>query len=221
MDQPLSSAEQMNDGKRITAEELARPLLHFFKSSKFRAESVVDVLLASIDTFRRHIYRGKEWIFKEYPSTGATKYEFSVAVRSYFSWVERHYKTIIEETENDEMYLTQDECNIREISTVLGILDTLDILSFEMSGGENSQLYIYINQIMSLKQILNAPEYYYNRILQTVSERHMISVKMMTYLFENDFSSDEIWDYLEDYFLGKVPDPVIAECKKDNPSFAL
>ena len=213
--------QQLNDGKRITVKELAKPLLPFYQNSAYRAESVVDVLLSSIDTYRRHIYRGKEWMFKEYPCNGPTKYEFTVAIRSYFSWIEQFLKKIIEETEADVMYLKQNENNVREISTVLGVLDTLDVLSFEMTGGENSQLYIYINQIMSLKQILNAPHLYHNRILQAVSERHMISVKMMTYLFESGFTSDEIWELLEDYFLGKEPETVISECRKEDPHFTI
>lgn len=213
--------QQLNDGKRVTVKELAKPLLPFYQNSSYRVESIVDVLISSIDTYRRHVYRGKEWMLKEYPSNGPTKYEFTVAIRSYFSWVEQSFKKIMDGTENDMLYLNQNEGNIREISTVLGILDTLDILSFEMTGGENSQLYIYINQIMSLKQILNAPQFYHNRILQAVSERHMISVKMMTYLFESGFTSDEIWEQLEDYFLGKVPEAVIDECRKDDPQFKI
>ncbi|GFR35340.1 hypothetical protein TCEA9_11520 [Thermobrachium celere] len=39
-------------------------------------------------------------------------------------------------------------------------------------------------------------------MLEIVNERHKISVKIMTYLFENNLTSDEIWTFIEDYFLG-------------------
>lgn len=35
-----------------------------------------------------------------------------------------------------------------------------------------------------------------------------MSVEMLTFLFENNFSSQEIWEYLENYFLGIIPEEV-------------
>ena len=104
----------------------------------------------------------------------------------------------------------------KEYSVVLGILEAMNVLSFKMLGGANSQLYIYINQIQGMKNILNAPYNYKNKLLEIVSQRHLISVKMLTYFYENDFSNEERWDLLEDYFLGKIPEKVKHECKKEN-----
>ena len=105
----------------------------------------------------------------------------------------------------------------RSFSVILGILEALGCLSFEMLGGANSQLYIYINQIQALKNILNAPYRYNNRLLDTVSERHLISVKMLTYIYEGGFKNDETWDIIENYFLGVIPEKVKRECKKEKP----
>ena len=86
-----------------------------------------------------------------------------------------------------------------------------------MLGGANSQLYIYINQIQALKNIINAPYRYNNRLLNTVSDRHLISVKMLTYIYEGGFKNDEIWNIIEDYFLGVIPEKVKTDCKKEKP----
>lgn len=94
----------------------------------------------------------------------------------------------------------------------------MDVLSFSMIGGANSQLYIYINQIRPLQNIINRPGQYRNRLLDMVSEHHLISVKMLTYIFESGFTNDEIWEILEDYFLGKIPYKVKTACLKDNPN---
>jgi ATP-dependent DNA helicase RecQ len=40
---------------------------------------------------------------------------------------------------------------------------------------------------------------------------------MLTYIYENEFDSKTIWDLIEDYFLGVIPDKVKADCKKDIP----
>ncbi|MFR3912731.1 MAG: hypothetical protein ACLTYB_16595, partial [Clostridium paraputrificum] len=101
-------------------------------------------------------------------------------------------------------------------SVILGILEAIDVLSFEMLGGANSQLYIYINQIQGLKNILNSPNSYKNRLLEIVAERHLISVKMLTYLYEGNFTSEQRWNLLEDYFLGKIPEKVKQECRQEN-----
>ena len=58
--------------------------------------------------------------------------------------------------------------------------------------GANSRLYIYINQIQSLENILSSPNNYKNRPLNTVSERHLISVEMLTYIYEGDFTNEDI-----------------------------
>ena len=88
---------------------------------------------------------------------------------------------VIKETREGQLYLVNDGGTLlKETSTVLGILEALDILSFRMIGGANSQLYIYINQTRSLEDILNRPGRYQNRLLDAVSIRHFISVKMLT-----------------------------------------
>ena len=90
-------------------------------------------------------------------------------------------------------------------------------LTFEMLGGANSQLYIYINQIQALINIIKAPYRYHNRLLEMVAERHLISVKMLTYIYEGDFGNDDIWNLIEDYFLGGIPEKVKRDCKKEKP----
>ena len=74
-----------------------------------------------------------------------------------------------------------------------------------------------MNQIQGLKNILNQPYKYKNRLLETVAERHLISVKMLTYIYENGFTNQQIWDLVEDYFLGVIPEKVKRECQIENP----
>ena len=147
-----------------------------------------------------------------------TKYQFNVAVNSYFQWVESGIRKIEKDTIDGQLYLINDNGNrTKETSVILGILESIGVLTFEMLGGANSQIYIYINQIQALKNILNAPYRYNNRLLDIVSERHLISVKMLTYIYEGDFSNEELWDLLEDYFLGVIPETVKHECRKEKP----
>ena len=61
------------------------------------------------------------------------------------------------------------------------------------------------SQIRNLKNIIDNQSKYRNKILESVAERHKISVAMLTYIYESDFNNAQIWDLLEDYFLGKIP----------------
>lgn len=206
-------------GDHTAVSEIAEALENSCGIKKYKARAICEVIIASMDSYRKNFARTSTPIaIEKTTKEGKTKYQFNVAVNSYFTWVEKNYKKINYETVDGELYLVNNAGNsTKEVGVVLGILEALDVLTFKMIGGANSQLYIYINQIQGLKNILNSPYNYENRLLNAVSERHLISVKMLTFLYESDFTNDEIWDYIEDYFLGKIPEKVKRECLKENP----
>lgn len=191
--------------------------------NKYKAQTICEVIIASMDYYRNNFAKTCSPIVQEKTTTiGKTKYQFNVAVNSYFQWLERGVRKIESETRDGYLYLINDiENRTKEYSVILGILEALNCLSFEMLGGANSQLYIYINQIQALKNIINAPYRYNNRLLNTVSDRHLISVKMLTYIYEGKFKNHEIWNIIEDYFLGVIPDKVKNECKKAKPDITF
>lgn len=206
-------------GEHTAINEIAEYISKECNVSKYKSQAICEVILASMDSYRRNFTKATTPIAQAKTTiSGQTKYQFNTAVNNYFSWVEKRYRKIISETDDGKLYLINDNAtSTKEISVVLGILESLSVLTFEMIGGANSQLYIYINQIQSLKNIIKNPYSYKNRLLESVSERHLISVKMLTYIYEGDFSSDEIWDMLEDYFLGSIPEKVKRDCIKENP----
>lgn len=199
--------------------EMVQALLNKETSmGKYKAQTICQVVISSMDIYRKTINKSLSPIAQEKTTiSGETKYQFNVGVNMYFNWIEKCFGKIEKEVENGRLFLINDtEIKTKEYAVVLGILEAMNVLSFEMLGGANSQLYIYVNQIQGMKNILNAPYNYNNRLLEIVSQRHLISVKMLTYLYENDFSNEERWDLLEDYFLGKIPEKVKHECKKEN-----
>lgn len=191
--------------------------------SKYKARTISDILIASMDSYRKNFAKTQTPIAKERTTiSGNRTYQFNVAVNSYFSWVEKGFDNIDRETKDGKLYLINDTGNrTKEYGVILGILEALGCLTFEMLGGANSQLYIYVNQVQSLINIINAPNRYRNRLLDMVAERHLISVKMLTYIYEGGFSNDEMWDLIEDYFLGKIPEKVKRDCGKENPDITF
>ena len=207
----------------VSIDDMTQAISDGCDMTKYKARAICEVIIASMDAYRRNYSRGSSTIVKEMATNeGKTKYLFNVAVNSYLTWVEKIHRTIVKETREGKLYLINDGGTLlKETSTVLGILEALDVLSFNMIGGANSQLYIYINQTRSLEEILNRPGRYQNRLLDAVSIRHLISVKMLTYIYEGGFTSEEVWDLLEGYFLGDIPEKVKRECRKENPNISF
>lgn len=182
------------------------------KISKYRAQNICEILIASINYYRKNFNnRMYSMLAEKTLPDGSIRYLFNSAIKSYFAWVEKIFTKIVDETKDGQLYIKNAASKTaKEINTVLGILEALGVLNFNMTGGANSQLYIHINQIRNLKNIFDAGANYSNKILKSVKIRHEISVEMLTYIYESDFDNATIWNLLEDYFLGKIPDEVKA-----------
>ena len=203
--------------------EIAEALAGSCRISRYKAQTICEVVIASMDSYRKNFAQTTVPIALEKTTTaGKTKYQFNVAVNSYFQWVESGLRKIEDGTRDNRLYLINDNGRqTKEYSVILGILEAMGVLSFEMIGGANSQLYIYINQIRALKNIINAPYDYSNRLLEAVADRHLISVKMLTYLYEGDFSNEVRWNLIEDYFLGVIPQKVKRDCEQERPDIVF
>lgn len=210
---------KVQSAEHTAVAEIVEALENECGMNRYKAQAICEVVIASMDSYRKTFAKSSSPIVLEKTTmTGRTKYQFNVAVNSYFNWVENGLGKVERETKDGKLYLVNDNGNrTKEYGVILGILEAMGCLTFEMLGGANSQLYIYVNQIQGLKNILNAPYRYRNRLLDAVAERHLISVKMLTYLYEGEFSNEQMWNLLEDYFLGRIPEKVMRDCEKERP----
>ncbi len=208
------------DSRYIGFDEIVADLVAKTGIGKYKAEAICEVFISSIDTYRKNFARTQSTLVAtKNLNDGNAKYQFNVAMNSYFGWLDRGFEYVISETKDGKLYIVGTGTKeTKKYNTILGILEAMDVLTFEMIGGANSQLYIYVNQVRHLKNIVNNPGRYRNRLLDMVGERHLISVKMLTYIYEGGFSSDEVWNIIEDYFLGKIPEQVKTECRRENPN---
>ena len=92
------------------------------------------------------------------------------------------------------------ELGERELSYLQSVLEELDLLHFALLGGSNSRLYLYINQTQTLE--LADRGFYRNHLLERIAQRHTDAVRLMSWLFTSGFSSEQLWDRIEEYFLG-------------------
>ena len=204
--------DSIRSSVQITFDKIVDELKDNLNLSKYKAQAICGVFLSSLEPFNKIKNKTNTVAIRSAKSTGEMQYQFNSGITDYFKWVERHFNRIIDElnkSEDNELYIVNtSEYDVKEYNTVLGILEALNVLTFEMIGGANSQLYIYVNQYRYLKEIANDPKSYKNRLMEMIAQRHNLSVKMLTYVYENGFSSEQIWDILENYFLGKIPEEV-------------
>lgn len=101
----------------------------------------------------------------------------------------------------------------------LGIGEARKMLSYQIIGGSNPQIYLRMNSVYPLERAIKQGESYKNGILKDVQVKHYTSVEMMGYLFKKEQPestakervenySKWFWDTIEDYFMGVLPSDV-------------
>lgn len=184
--------------------------------SVFRADALANMLIATINNYQRNYSRSQNilygQLYKPKPlKNGKTSYKFLPNIEKYIEWIQRGKKFINNNTKDGKLYLVNDSNNIiQENLTILGFLEAIGELKFKAIGGTNSQIYIYVNQTRTMKDIIERPNRYTNHLLESISHRHKCSVKMLSFLYQNNFNSNQIWNYIEDYFLGIIPEEIKA-----------
>lgn len=197
---------------------LVKELMSLLHINIYKAKSIIETIISAMSVYQRDYSKnihGKTFVGKTLKS-GEIKYKFMNGVSGFFRWIETGFNNIQKNLLGNTLYLIDEsgDKGFKESLLVLGLLETLDLLVFRALGGRNSQIYIYVNQVKTMKEIIDKPWRYKNKLLELVSERHEISVEMLTYIFEGGFSNEEIWDLIEDYFLGIIPDAVIKSYEK-------
>lgn len=129
--------------------------------------------------------------------------EYSVVdpfISEFFHWLEQSF-AVLHSGETCRYLPVNDSVQGSErLAPALGVLEELDLLHFVLLGGSNSRLYLYVNQTQTLE--LADRGFYRNHLLERIAQRHTDAVRLMSWLFTSGFSSEQLWDRIEEYFLG-------------------
>ncbi len=82
-------------------------------------------------------------------------------------------------------------------------LEALELGSYEFAGGKNPQIFIRVNDVRHLRQTVNNASYE-NMLLNNIKIRHSRSMELLEGFFMSEKSTVERWDYIEEYFLGRL-----------------
>ena len=179
----------------VSPEDLSKTFARACGLSEHRAKNICELFISSM-----RAYSDEPRVIQLHANDLNVRYSFTYKAKEYFSW----FENIFAQTTNGTFYITDDK---KEFIAVLSILEAMGVLSFDITGGLNNQLFVHVNQIGVLERIKSG-EKYPNKILKDMERRHKFSVAMLKYIYESNFGSADVWNLLEDYFFGKIPPAV-------------
>lgn len=121
----------------------------------------------------------------------------------------------------------KDDQDFDNYLVILGLCESIDLLNYEIQGGNHPQIYIRINSVFPMERAVRSPKQYENLVLDEVYKKNKISIAILNYLFklprrpEKGNKKEQImnytkdfWNEIERYFLGKIPPEVQQEIYK-------
>lgn len=89
-----------------------------------------------------------------------------------------------------------------QFQLLASVLQLFGLASYEIIGGRNPEIFVRINDPQKLEKIALSQKKYYNRILKGIERRHQRAIRLMNQFMGGDFSNEERWEIIEEYFLG-------------------
>lgn len=87
-------------------------------------------------------------------------------------------------------------------STALKLLSIFNYISYEISGGEEPEIFIRLNDPNKIRRIVQGTTLYSNGYVSRAKKKHDRDVAILRKFFNNLKTNEERWNYIEDYFLG-------------------
>ncbi|QUO41812.1 ATP-dependent DNA helicase RecQ [Brevibacillus composti] len=207
----------------FSIDDVAKDLRKVVGGDKYFCENLASILVYSADNYDR-IMRKHSNFYNRFITYNEAKDLYTIQNSGYagfVDWIRVEMKHLLSkphntgENENDfKIFLPKvNRQKIEKTFILLGILEALGLLIYRVNGGDNPEIFMRINSKLQIERSLQDPNKYKNYILENVHLRHETSVAMLTYLFKNQVDNRTFWEHIENYFLGKIPDEVLAEVR--------
>ena len=100
-------------------------------------------------------------------------------------------------------------------TTALKLLSIFDYITYEVSGGEEPEIFIRLNDPHKIRSIVNGTTPYSNDYVTKAQKKHDRDVQILSKFFNVLQTDEERWNYIEEYFLGY---DVLADVIIDTPN---
>lgn len=127
-----------------------------------------------------------------------------IASKTTFARLLTRFNNLFENNDSrrSSRFCTQKKVNSDSYVKLGNFLETLGFATFEIKGGDKTMVHIRINAAKYLEVDKNNIEYS-NQLLTDSAERQEISYALFNHFFQNDWSNQERWAFIENYFLGE------------------
>ena len=142
-------------------------------------------------------------IIKKDFKNGEDKYIlYSTKFNKFKSKIISKYSEMFDINEKNKVffkYLSK-ESQYLEVAT---LIQSLDLGTYEVTGGSASKIFIRLNDPLKIEYIAKNGNYS-NKILRNIEKKGQKADQILETFFTTEMNNSERWDYIEDYFLGKI-----------------
>ena len=134
---------------------------------------------------------------------GTTYKVFSQAYRTMFSNMKSILLKMFEDTDRKSAsrFFSNENDNSITYSRLGSLVELIGVGTFECQGGDSPMIFVRLNDPERIRQD-SENESFRNELLSRTARRHEISCEIFDHFFTSAFTSDQRWDYIEDFFLG-------------------
>lgn len=101
--------------------------------------------------------------------------------------------------------IENDSSQMRTNPLLIGVqmLELLDLATYTFEAGNRPEYFIRVNSESTILKVINN-DFYQSKTLKAIQDLHYDSMRYMKYFFTKLNTDEERWDFIEDYFLGRV-----------------
>jgi ATP-dependent DNA helicase RecQ len=102
-------------------------------------------------------------------------------------------------------YLTipKKDAKFSEYQLVASLFELFGMATYEMMGGRNPQVFVRINDPLTLRRLAESPRPYLNGPLTDIENRHKRATVIVDRFMRADMGDVDRWNLIESYFLGR------------------
>ncbi|MBE8719980.1 hypothetical protein C4F40_04445 [Sphingobacterium sp. Ka21] len=187
-------------GKKITDKEIVKKISHLLFTAYMTAAFGQKTYLPHIFLQRRKVGGEDKYIALTNPCSNT------------FTGLTNRLQSLFGNTEKRTVsrFLTSKRANSDSYVRLGNFLEILGLATFEIKGGSNTLVAIRLNDPARLEIDTHHAEYK-NTLLDKTLERHELNMRLFDHFFLNDFSHNDRWRFIEDYFLGMEVDALFGK----------
>ncbi len=136
-------------------------------------------------------------VVTKYRIVGKAYRKTKVTIKRVFN---KHFGSLGKYDRTKEIFIPTDQVKNVHTIKLAYILESFDLASYEIAGGETPQIFIRINDPMKIQMLSRFG--YRNELLRDIDRRHHHAVQIMQHFFTTPYTDQERWDLIEAYFLG-------------------